>query len=175
MSDTQTPSIVLLSQAQAKQIDEIEQILLSGEGQLGVIEEDPSAVADEMIAQLLAAESDEELEFKEAEGWRDWLNVPVEIRNVVCRPSEFEEGARFFMVVRGILDDGSQVVLTTGSRATMAQLINRAKRGTLVGAKVRAVEAKKPTRSGFRPYHLESVTAEGRSASQLTEDAKASA
>ena len=160
MADTQ--ALVVLSKGEKAQIEQIEKSLLTNEEFQGIADEDPGEVSREIIAQLLEAGSDAELERVEAVGWRDELGTPVEIRNVVARPSSFEEGHRLFMVVRGIdLRDGAQIVLTTGSGQVMAQLVNRAKRGTLVGAKVKAVTTSKPTKQGFYPYWLTSVEGDG--------------
>jgi hypothetical protein len=52
------------------------------------------------------------------------------------------------------MDDGTPVVLTTGSANVLAQLVNMAKRGTLDGAIRMLVESDKPTARGFRPLWL---------------------
>jgi len=138
------------------QVDELEKILL-GEAEAPQVVDDPGEISKEIIAQLLAAESDEELEqVGAAIGWRTLLGVPVEIRNFSWRPSAFDEsGPTVFFVVQGTrLDTGENVVLTTGSGNVLAQLVNMAKRGTLVGAVRMAVEADSPTKSGFKPYWL---------------------
>lgn len=142
-------------------VTELEQILL-GEKEVPEVVDDPAEISREIIAQLLAAESDEELEqVGAATGWRDLAGVPVQIDNFRWRPSAFEEGAPVFFVVTGTrLDTGERVVLTTGSGNVLAQLANMAKRGTLAGA-VRQVEiADTPTKSGFRPYWLRTPSVE---------------
>lgn len=149
-------------------ISELEQILL-GEAEVPPVVDDPGEISKEIIAQLLSAESDEELEqVGAAIGWRDLPGVPVELHGFKWRPSSFEEGAPVFFVVSGTrLDTGEKVVLTTGSGNVLAQLANMAKRGTLIGA-VRMVElADKPTKSGFKPYWLRTPPA------SLVEKAKA--
>lgn len=124
--------------------------------------DDPQEISREIIAQLLSAETDEELEqVGAATGWRELAGVPVQIEGFRWRPSAFEEGAPVFFVVTGTrLDTGERVVLTTGSGNVLAQLCNMAKRGTLQGA-VRTVEiADKQTKSGFKPYWLRTPTQE---------------
>jgi len=124
-------------------INELEEALLSGIAPMEV-EQDPEEVSREIVAALLAAESDEELERLEAESWGPskgsptkppspgYLGVPFEIHSFVWRPSTFEEGQPVFLVVRALrLDDGSPHVLTIGSAQVMAQLANLAKRGRL--------------------------------------------
>ena len=136
-------------------VAELEAILL-GEAEVPAVVDDPAEISKEIIAQLLAAESDEELELVgSATGWRDLPGVPIELHSFKWRPSGFEEGAPVFFVVSGNrLDTGERVVLTTGSGNVLAQLANMAKRGTLAGA-IRTVEiSDKPTKNGFRPYWL---------------------
>jgi hypothetical protein len=141
------------------QLDELEKILL-GDAELPDVVDDPAEISREIMAQLLAAESDEELEqVGQATGWRELPGVPVEIHGFRWRPSSFEEGAPIFFVVNATrLDTGERVVLTTGSGNILAQLCNMARRGTLVGA-IRALEiADKQTKQGFRPNWLRSPT-----------------
>lgn len=112
-------------------VSELEQALLDGKAPVEV-DRDPEEVSREIIAGLLAAESDEELERLEAEGWGNFEGVPFEVYDFAWRPSSFDEGQPVFLVVRAIrLDDGSPHVLTTGSGQVMAQLANLAKRGRL--------------------------------------------
>jgi hypothetical protein len=141
------------------QLDELERILL-GESELPEVVDDPAEISREIMAQLLAAESDEELEaVGSAVGWRELVGVPMELHGFRWRPSSFEEGAPVFFVVNANrLDTGERVVLTTGSGNILAQLCNMARRGTLVGA-IRALEiADTPTKQGFRPNWLRTPT-----------------
>lgn len=142
------------------QLDELESILL-GDAELPDVVDDPAEISREIMAQLLAAESDEELEqVGSATGWRELPGVPMELHGFRWRPSSYEEGAPVFFVVNATrLDTGERVVLTTGSGNILAQLCNMARRGTLTGA-VRALEiADTPTKQGFRPNWLRTPTA----------------
>jgi len=137
------------------QLDELEKILL-GDSELPDVVEDPAEIQREIMAQLLGAESDEELEaVGNAIGWRELPGVPMEIHGFRWRPSTYEEGAPIFFVVSATrLDTGQRVALTTGSGNILAQLTNMARRNTLVGA-IRALEiADTPTKQGFRPNWL---------------------
>jgi len=141
------------------QLDELEKILL-GDADLPDVVDDPAEISREIMAQLLAAESDEELEaVGQATGWRELPGVPMELHGFRWRPSSYEEGAPVFFVVNATrLDTGERVVLTTGSGNILAQLCNMARRNTLVGA-VRALEvADQPTKQGFRPNWLRTPT-----------------
>lgn len=163
MSDVQTSEIAVRSSSDLAALDELDQILLTGELNVEVVE-DPDQISRQIVAQLLAAESDEELEaFGDAIGWREFAvpksrvaeGTPIEIRGFRWRPSSFEEGAPVFFVVAGIrLDTGDRVTLTTGSLNVLAQLSNMARRGTLVGAVRVMVEADKATQRGFKPLWL---------------------
>ena len=140
-------------------LDELEGILL-GEKDVPEIVDDPAEIQREIMAQLLAAESDEELEqVGNATGWRELAGVPMELHGFRFRPSTYEEGAPVFFVVDATrLDTGERVVLTTGSGNILAQLTNMARRGTLTGA-VRMLEiADTPTKQGFRPNWLRTPT-----------------
>jgi hypothetical protein len=132
-------------------IGELERALLEGEAPVEV-ESDPVEVSREIIAALLAAESDEQLERLEAEGWGQYVGVPFEILDFVWRPSSFNEGHPVFLVVRGMrMDDGSPHVLTTGSGQVMAQLANLAKRERLPA--IRELAAAE-TKAGNQVYWL---------------------
>lgn len=166
MSKMQSTDLAVRSSTDLASNDEVladlERILVSNE-KVEPATDDPDAMAAEIVAQILSAGSDDELDAisgGQAIGWRDLLGVPVELLGFRWRPSDYDEGSSLYFVVFGNrLDDGSGVVLTTGSRNIMAQLVNRAKRGVLSGAVVMAVEAEKPTARGFKPLHLRSVTA----------------
>lgn len=150
-----TQEIAVRNHADVAALDDLEGILL-GEKELPEIVDDPAEIQREIMAQLLAAESDEQLEqVGNATGWRELAGVPMELHGFRWRPSSFEQGAAVFFVVDATrLDTGERVVLTTGSGNILAQLVNMARRGTLVGS-VRALEvADKETRQGFRPNWL---------------------
>ncbi len=120
-----------LTSGNASVIAELENALLTGEAPAEVMA-DPEDVSRAIIEQLLAAESDEQLERLEAEPWGDHVGVPFNIIDFVWRPSSYEDGQAVFLVVRAeSVADGSPHVLTTGSGQVMAQLANLAKRDRL--------------------------------------------
>jgi hypothetical protein len=125
------------------------------------IVEDPAEISREIMMQLLAAESDEELQnFGNAQGWRELEGTPILLKNFKWRPSSYDEGGPIYVVVQGTrLDTGEQVILTTGSGNVLAQLSNLARRGKL-GEKDcvwKLERAAKETQRGYRPLHLEKV------------------
>lgn len=168
MPKTQTASTALVVRSSAELatdadlLNELERILVTND-RVEAVDDDPDAIAAEIVKQILAAESDDELDAVaggEAVGWGDLLDVPVELLGFRWRPSDFDEGSSvYFVVFANRLDTGAPVVLTTGSRNILAQLVNRAKRGALTGAVVSAVKAEKPTKRGFYPLRLRSHAA----------------
>lgn len=170
MSEVQNSLVVIRKSNDLAQLAELERILLNDE----VVEviDDPEAMSKEIMAQLLGAETDAELEsFGNAIGWRELEGVPVEIRGFRWRPSDYEEGASVYFVVEGValadvhvpatkttpareVGAGQLVVLTTGSRNVLAQLTNLAKRGRIPGAIRMITKSERPTRGGFHPLWL---------------------
>lgn len=128
-----TTDVVVRKSTDIVAIDELELALRTGELPEGqVVEVDPEEISRQMIAQLLDATTDEELERQEAESWKDFEDVPFEIHSFAWLPSTFDEGQAVFLVVRAIdLRDGEPRVLTTGSGQVMAVLVNLAKRDRL--------------------------------------------
>lgn len=163
MTGSASTEIAVRSSSELASLDELDSILLGGELNVEVVD-DPELLSREIVAQLLAASSDAELEsFGDAVGWREFAvpksmagqGTPMELHGFRWRPSSYEEGAPVFFVVSATrLDTGDRVTLTTGSLNVLAQLSNMARRGTLVGAIRTLVEADKPTKRGFKPLWL---------------------
>lgn len=162
MAETQTPGteVAVFRSGDLSSLDTLGGILTSGQQiEWDDTEDDGAEIARQIVAQILAADSNDEvlsLSDSEATGWGDLLGVPVELEGFSARPSTFEgEGPGIFMVVYGTrLDEGERVVLTTGSLNIMAQLVNMAKRGELTGSIVAAKRSEKQTRRGFYPLWL---------------------
>lgn len=136
-------------------LDQLDEILRTGEVNVEVVD-DPDSISRSIIAQLLAADSDEALQdFGNAVGWRELLEVPCELHGFNWRVSDYAEGAPIYFIVSATrLDTGERVTLTTGSLNVLAQLSNMARRGTLVGGIWQLHEADKPTKAGFKPLWL---------------------
>lgn len=153
-SETQelTRAMVVRTSTDLAQIEELEQILTSNVAPDVV--DDPEQMSAEIVAQLLAAESDADLEGSPVP-WGELEGVPFELRGFSWRPSDFEEGSAVYFIVRAVnRATGEFQLLTTGSRFVLAQLANMAKRGTLVGAVRELVKAERPTGRGFYPLRL---------------------
>lgn len=147
--------IAVRSHADVVSLDELDRILLTGELNVEIVD-DPNEISRQIVAQLLAAETDDELEnFGNAVGWRELAGVPMEIHGFHWRPSSFEEGAPVYFVVSATrLDTGEPVTLTTGSMNVLAQLSNLARRNQIPGAVRILFESENPTKAGFRPLWL---------------------
>lgn len=174
MSDSANTAIVVRSALNLAEVSELEQILI-GEKEPPKIVDDPADIQHEMLLQILGAESDEELEifgntismreiarrFVSHDGLPVQPGTPFEIvtPGFRWRPSDFDgEGMAVYFIVFGkSLETGERLTLTTGSGSVMAQLANRAKRGTLIGAQVLATEPEKSTGRSRWPYALVSV------------------
>lgn len=152
---TQTQALVARSSTDIAGLDELDMILRTGEVNAEVID-DPDQISKSIIDQLLGAETDEQLQdFGNAQGWKNLIGVPIELRGFRWRQSDFEEGAPIYFIVAGTrLDTGEQVTLTTGSLNVLAQLSNMARRQTLAGSVWQLHQSDKPTKSNFYPMWL---------------------
>jgi hypothetical protein len=111
-------------------LDELASIILTGDLNVEAID-DPEAYSRQILAEIWAAETVEELERKPAEGWRDYLGIPMEIHSFTARPSDFENNALYFVIRAVDMTDGEQKILTTGSLNVCLQLCKLAKLGEL--------------------------------------------
>lgn len=159
MAKEQTQEVALLSVDDQASLERFKEALLTGAVEASNVVTDPQEIARQIVAQLLVATSDEELEnFGSTLSWSEIKGVPVEIRNFKWMESTFEgDGPPVYVVVQGTrLDTGDPVTLTNGSMNVMAALANMAERGTLTGAVRLLTEADKATKAGFRPLWLRS-------------------
>ena len=157
----QSTELVTRASSDLASLDEFDRIL-TGQADAPPVEviDDPAEISRQIIMQLLAATTDEELQnFGNATGWRELENVPVVLKGFRWRPSSFDEGGPLYVIVNAInAETGEQLVLTTGSANVLAQLSNMARRGTLVDSVWQLVKSEKTTANGYRPLHLEKVT-----------------
>jgi hypothetical protein len=148
--------LVVHAHDDTRSLDKLDEILLTGELNVEIVD-DPNEISRQIVAQLLNAADDEELQnFGNATGWRELQDIPVELHGFRWQASSFEgEGAPVYFIVSATrLDTGERVTLTTGSMNVLAQLSNMARRGTLVGSVWMLHQADNPTRQGYRPLWL---------------------
>lgn len=146
---------VVHASTEIAQLQEFNQILL-GMAETPAIEEDPDEVSRKIVMQLLSASSDDELTIGTAIGWKELLDIPIDIQGFRWRKSDFEEGAPVYVLVAGVRCDTGEYLpaITTGSYNVMAQLSNLAQRGQLPGAVWQLTESTKQTAAGFKPLWL---------------------
>lgn len=153
---TQETLPVLHDSTSTASLDLFDEALLTGQVG-GLVEEDADQASLQIIAQLLAAETDADLQnFGNAESWKDYEGIPMELHGFKWMRSTFDEDgspAVYVVVSATELESGERKVLTNGSRNVMAQLSNMARRGTLVGS-IWQLHRGNPTRAGFRPLWL---------------------
>jgi hypothetical protein len=161
MPKNETTVIAVRKSTDLAALDELDRILRTGVAPTEQVETDPDEIHRQIVAELLDAATDDELEnVGSATPWQEMEGIPVTIQGFRWRPSEYKEGPPVFCVVfANRVDDGGRVVLTTGSAGVMAQLANLAKRERLPGAIRKLVRAEKPSKGGFYPLRL--VTPDG--------------
>lgn len=110
---------------------------------------------ENIIASILAATSVTELDNAWADaGFEKILNKPIEIHEMFVKESDYSDGLGVFLLVKGYdLSTGESFVWTTGSLATVAQLVKAYAAGWLP-LRARLVQSAKPTKDGFYPQHL---------------------
>ncbi len=94
---------------------------------------DPEVVSRAIVERILAAETFEDA-FKPQElaAWREYLDVPVEVRSFHLNPTtyEVEGGSSVYAVVDlARLDDGEHMTVTCGGRNVLAQLVKMLEAG----------------------------------------------
>lgn len=155
-------------------VEDLRKLLMSGawedfEGE-GEVIDDPEAVQREIMAELLYAESDDEvLNQTPAIGLRELARryvshhglppsdgVALELHGFKWRRSDIEgQGLPIYFIISATrLDTGERIVTTTGASTVIAQVANLAIRRTLDGAKVLCTETEKATRGGYYPMAL---------------------
>lgn len=164
VKEAASAEIVVHDDSSARSLDALDEILLTGELNVEIVD-DPNEISRQIVAQLLSAKSDSELQnLGDATGWSELMGVPMELHGFRWQRSSFEgEGSPVYFIVKATrLDTGAPVTLTTGSLNVLAQLSNMARRGTLAGSVWALTQAETPTRNGYRPFWLVQVEARDR-------------
>lgn len=122
---------------------------------LGIRLADPETVALKIASRLALAQSPEEL-FSEngANGWSNYLDIPVYVKAVDWMPSDVGEGAGFYAVVEARnAETDEPLVLTTGATSALIQLARGMAEGWF-DKPVRMKRADRPTSEGYYPQRL---------------------
>lgn len=114
--------------------------------------------SDLLIEQLLMADTWQQLNDPwESTSGKLLIGKFVRIDSAQLRPSEFEGGMGAFLVVKGAdMATKERLVWTTSALAVVTQIARLNAEGWLPGY-ANIVEAKRPTKRGFKPYHLQFV------------------
>jgi hypothetical protein len=159
-ADPQSTDLAVRRSSDLTALTDLGRILVTGEFDTEIVD-DPDAISRQIIEELLAAETDDELERGVgATGWIDYEGIPVEIHSFRWRKSDYEQGAPIYLIVFATdLRDGEPVTLTTGSKNVIAQLINLAQRDRFPVVRM-LTRADKPTANGYYPLWLSSTPEE---------------
>lgn len=120
--------------------------------------QDPEQAAQAITMRILEAETDEEaFSPTGTTNGKELLGIPLEIHPPLrAFPSTLEgEGPKFFVVFDATrLDNGETVSISTGSRNTLAALINGVKRNRFPERTMKFLLADRPTKAGHYPLWL---------------------
>jgi hypothetical protein len=144
----------------AAALAELKEILRGGEFSVEV-NDDPAEISKQMMAEILDAENVDELEGQEAQGWAEFLGVPMEIRGFKFRPSTVEGATGIYLVVYAVnMEDGESLILTCGALSVIGKLVKLAEFGEIPGAVRILTRSEEKTKSGFYPLNLSMTPAE---------------
>lgn len=116
---------------------------------------DPTAVYEAIIAEIMSAETIEDLlNLPEPSKLQDHTDQVLQIFGYRALDSDFEQGAGVYFVIGGMnMTTGDKVVITCGEQAVMAQLL-RAKALDAFPILTVPTQASKPNRFGRHPMRL---------------------
>jgi len=149
---TQSPGSEVEPITDVIDLDEVERALMDPSVRLSVPDADPEEASRTIIRSIL--EADDPLAGLEVTPARELLGVPIMLSEVEWRNSDYSEsGPGIFAIMRGRLEDGSDVVVSCGGANVLAQLYRLVKDGRLPEA-VAIEESRKPTAKGYRPLWI---------------------
>lgn len=124
--------------------------------QLMEVPEPDEDAAVKIVGTILGAETAEELDRPwDTDGMRTLYNRPLVVNSITRRPSDFRGGLGAYLGCDCTdPDTGERLFVTCGSVSSVAQLV-RAHTLGLFPLTVVPVPAKRPTKMGYLPYHLE--------------------
>lgn len=90
---------------------------------------------------------------------RELAGKRLSIRDIIRRPSQFEDGPQVFLVARcADVKTGEEITMTTSALAVIVQLCMAYKMG-MFPLLAEVIVAEKPTARGYYPYHLNVLAA----------------
>lgn len=135
-------------------------VITAYEAMLDTVPDAGDAGVENILEQIASATSAADLD----EPWRagglgKYVDTPIVITGIRKMPSDFDGPIGFFLVVDGaIRATGEKLVATTGSLSVVAQLVKAWQLDSFPIVVVPRL-AKRPTKEGFYPQHLEIVGA----------------
>lgn len=119
----------------------------------------PEEIQHSMVERILnAATIDEVFAIQEARHARDLLGVPIEVVDFKFNESDFEAGAKYYVVLDCYdVETGDKMAVTCGGATVVAQLYQLGHLGAFP-IKVKFSQSKRPTKQGFFPLSLEPAT-----------------
>lgn len=119
-----------IDKKQAEQIDLAYKAIL-GDAELPIAS-DPEAMSRAIVERIMQAETfDEAFKPQQLEAWREYMDVPVLVKDFHLNRSSFDgAGAPIYAVVDiEKLDDGETVTVTCGGRNVLTQLVKMLQKG----------------------------------------------
>jgi hypothetical protein len=119
----------------------------------------PEEIQQSMVERILnAATIDEVFAIQEARHARDLLGVALEVVDFKFNESDFEAGAKYYVVLDAFdVETGDKMAVTCGGATVVAQLYQLGHLGAFP-VKVKFQQSKRPTKQGFFPLSLEPAT-----------------
>ncbi len=115
-------------------------------------------VAARIVGTILAAEKPEDVDRPwDSEGMRKYFDQVVIVNAISRRPSDYEGGLGVYLGCECVIErTGEETFVSCGSVSAVAELVRLYALGSLP-VKVVPIKAKKATKNGYWPYHLEVV------------------
>lgn len=124
--------------------------------QMEVIPEAGDDVIERMMELIVLAESIEDIDAPwNSDGLGQYADHVLTLRGLKKIPSDYANTCGWFLVVDTVVrHDSSEIVLSTSSRLTMAQLVTVHNKGWMPCDMIPRY-SKRPTKAGYYPMHLD--------------------
>lgn len=119
----------------------------------------PEEIQRSMLEKILSATTvDEVYAVQDVRHARDILGEAFEATDIRFNVSDYTDGVPFYLIVDGYdVATGDKITVTCGGATVMAQLYQLKRLGAFP-AKVKFQQAKKATKQGYFPLHIEPAT-----------------
>lgn len=139
-------------------IDDPEAMIAALRGEIAPMLDDPEAIAQRMVEQILAADDPDAVlsGLPAADHAQDVIGRGFQLQNVRLLRSRLDDGDVFAILEGLYLDDGEPAVITCSGRRVMAQAI-QLKRLDALPRDVKLRKAEQATAAGYYPLDLEAA------------------